>query len=167
MAAGKELPGLENLATVRTTVDLCFLLDVTGSMGDSIAAAKERVLALAAGVRVRFAAATFRFAFVGYRDVGDRDDQFVVLDFTPEMDALRAVLDRTAAKGGNDIPENVQGALVKVVELGWSGRVKVLVHIADAPAHSTELHDLERHRDDFPDGVPGTPHFTKLVRDRR
>ena len=37
-----------------------------------------------------------------------------------------------------DVPEDVAGALKKALSLTWKGDTRIIIHIADAPAHGSE-----------------------------
>jgi hypothetical protein len=93
-----------------------------------------------------------RIAVVAYRDFEEGPPQ--VLDFVVESAEAKAWMDpNLKAHGGGDIPEDVQGGLQRALALSWGpdaavkeGEVKLIVHIADAPAHGP-YHD-------FPDSHP-------------
>ncbi len=59
---------------------------------------------------------------------------------------LQAVA-KLQAGGGDDLPEDVLGALDQVAEKWeWKSKIKVAVLICDAPGHTRDLHDLTHDR---------------------
>lgn len=79
-----------------------------------------------------------RFAFIGYRDINDEccelDDaaknrwRHRVCHFTDHLPELQAFLAGLDVGGkGEDVPEDVAGALQKVTELRWEAPVQVLL----------------------------------------
>ena len=58
-----------------------------------------------------------RIAVVGYRDLEDGAPE--VLDFVEESATAKAFLENVKARGGGDIPEDVQGGLAKALSLSW------------------------------------------------
>ena len=64
-------------------VDLCFLIDCTGSMSPSISHVKETINTWTAEVAARYPEGDFRCAFVGYTDYDQPEDvRTKLLDFT-------------------------------------------------------------------------------------
>eukprot|EP00927_Polykrikos_kofoidii_P059393 TRINITY_DN54552_c0_g1_i1.p1 TRINITY_DN54552_c0_g1~~TRINITY_DN54552_c0_g1_i1.p1 ORF type:complete len:592 (+),score=78.93 TRINITY_DN54552_c0_g1_i1:76-1851(+) len=114
------------------TCDILFMMDITGSMAGAIQAAREKVVEVATGLSSRFV--TLRMGFLGYRDMED-DERFMTFDFTTDPSELRYRLESVRADGGGDTPEDVVGALELVSSFAWRSDQRILVHIADAPAH--------------------------------
>ena len=64
-------------------VDLCFLIDCTGSMSSYISHVKETINTWTAEVAARYPEGDFRCAFVGYTDYDQPEDvRTKLLDFT-------------------------------------------------------------------------------------
>ncbi len=63
-------------------LDLCFLMDCTGSMGAWIAQAKEKVCAIMESAMKIDKRVFPRVAFVGYRDICDGSQRLFIVDFT-------------------------------------------------------------------------------------
>ena len=132
------------LVKQETAVELCILMDCTGSMGQYIEQAKQKAAVIVEQAREKYAV-DLRVAFVGYRDFGD-PVRFEVKDFVAgeSIDEVTQLLMRCTATGGGDAPEDVAGGLEKALHLSWSqssSRIKMIVHVADAPAHGSEYHD--------------------------
>jgi hypothetical protein len=127
-------------------------MDCTASMDPWIYQAKTRMVVLMDHVRTEHPEANILVSFVGYRDYGD-ENQMVVIPFqspSETMDAIRKI----DAEGGDDQAEDVAHGLSRVVSQDWSGSdVKIVFHIADAPAHGLAFHDLHV-SDRFPRGDP-------------
>jgi hypothetical protein len=130
-----QLPGA--VAATPTNVDLAFVIDVTGSMGDELAYVNAEVQGIVQ--RVRSAAGlnqvNVRLAATFYRDRGDVHP-LQQIDFTRNVAAFNAQLSQITATGGGDYPEDVNAALdAALTTLGWSSgpAVRVLVLIGDAP----------------------------------
>jgi|GEM_PF-1405807 len=118
-------------------IEVAFVLDATGSMSPWIAQARRRITAIATDLASGEPAPEIRFGLVAYRDT---TDEFVtrIDDLTPDLDAVKARLDDTHAKGGGDYPEAVLEALeAAVVQLGWTlddpDVIKLVYLVGDAP----------------------------------
>jgi hypothetical protein len=117
-------------------LDLAFLIDTTGSMGDELSYLQRELDNIVGGIATQFPGFAQRFALILYRDTGDA---YVVrsFDFTADLPTFRANLAAQSANGGNDMPEAVDQGLAAATELSWSdGAVaRVAFWIADAPHH--------------------------------
>lgn len=117
-------------------LDVLFLLDATGSMGDEIGQLKVSIDSIAERVDQLEAAPDVRFAMTLYRDLGDA---FVTAthDFTSDVDAFRAALADVQADGGGDYPEALDEGLAEALALpAWrdpATTVQLVFLVADAP----------------------------------
>ncbi|CAF2874123.1 unnamed protein product, partial [Rotaria sp. Silwood2] len=91
--------------------------------------------------------------------VGD-DPQFSICDFTDKIEELTRFVSNLKAIGGDDLPEDVLGALRTCLALpSWKAKnARFIVLITDAPGHG-ELND--QFTDRFPQGV-GTRTFEEI-----
>jgi hypothetical protein len=123
----------------RDGLELCVVLDSTGSMGPVIAEAKQQAAALIR--RLRFLVPTFRAGLVTYDDAGR-----LRVSLTVGEAELRKAFDKVAASGGGDFEEGVdKGIRLALVqeELGWSAKAhRVLVVVGDAPPHDEDVPSL-------------------------
>jgi uncharacterized protein with von Willebrand factor type A (vWA) domain len=68
----KKRVEIGRLREKKSTLDLCFVMDCTGSMGASIKACADKICEVVDTVKQEFQGLTaFNIAFVGYRDYGD------------------------------------------------------------------------------------------------
>lgn len=120
-------------------LDLVFLLDATGSMGDEIDRIKATVDSIASRIQ-QVGGAKPRLGLVAYRDRGD-DYVTRAWDFTDSVQAFQADLASVTADGGGDEPEAVNAGLREAINLpGWAdnstGRhLRLIVLVGDAPPH--------------------------------
>ena len=119
-------------------LDVMFLLDATGSMGDEIGRLKDTIDAVAAQVDGFDSKPDVRFAMTLYRDQGD---MFVTstFDFTSDIGAFRAALNDVVAEGGGDYPEALEEGLASALsEPSWrdpASTLQLVFLVADAPPH--------------------------------
>ncbi|MBT2321809.1 VWA domain-containing protein [Variovorax paradoxus] len=124
-------------APQRARLDLVFLIDATGSMGDEIGKLKSTLRTIANEVAQLPSRPDTCFGLVAYRD---RGDAFLVRrhDFTNDLGAFQTVLDALQAAAGGDYPEAMNEALHETVHrLSWrgTGATRLVVLLADAPPH--------------------------------
>lgn len=129
------LPGAP--VATRASLDLLFLIDATGSMGDEIDKLKASMGDIADQIAALPERPDVRYGLVAYRD---RGDEFVVraYDFTPDLGAFQRTLAEVRAGGGGDEPESLNEALHRSLnDLRWrrDDTVRLTLLVADAPPH--------------------------------
>ena len=134
----------------RAQLDVLFLIDTTGSMGDEIDRLKDSVRSVADRISALPGDADLRLGMTLYRD---RGDLFVTrtFDFTDSVDVFKAALAEVRAGGGGDTPEDLNAGLHEAVTRpSWRGddTVKLVFLIADAPPH-LDYHDGPDYADDL------------------
>lgn len=129
-------------------VDVAFMIDATGSMGDEIRYLQAELSDVMTQIKDSLPGFNIRLAIVFYRDLGDN---FVVIqkDFTSNIPDAIKYLQATGAGGGGDYPEAVDSALsVSVNQLSWSSDAvaRILFPVLDAPPHgeSSNIESLHR-----------------------
>ena len=82
-------------------IDVVFLLDTTGSMGDEIAVVKEKIKEMIVAILLGEPTPDVRFGIVAYRD---RGDFYVtkVFDLTRDADRVAGDLSELEADGGGE-----------------------------------------------------------------
>ncbi len=127
-------------------VDVVFVLDTTGSMSGLIAAAKEKIWAIANTLTKTQPAPQIRMGLIGYRD---RGDEYVtrVTDLTENLDAVYESLLAFSADGGGDEPESVNQALHEALtRMSWradNATYKAIFLVGDAPPHMDYQNDVK------------------------
>ena len=119
-------------------IEVCFVLDTTGSMGGLLEGAKQKIWSIANEMISAQPTPELKLGLIGYRD---RGDDYVVKSFslTDDIDAIYGHLREFQAGGGGDAPESVNEALAEAIhKMPWSSDSKVLKIIflvGDAPPH--------------------------------
>jgi Mg-chelatase subunit ChlD len=129
----------------KPAIEVCFVLDTTGSMSGLIEGAKAKIWAIANEIIRTEPKPNVKIALIGYRD---RGDQYItrVFDMTDDIDLVFKNLQDFKADGGGDGPESVNQALHEAVEkIKWSeGRnvTKIVFLVGDAPPHMDYENDV-------------------------
>lgn len=119
----------------KKALDIMFIFDTTGSMGDELLYLQKEFEDIAKKVSDQ----NTRFSVNFYRD--DYDDYVVNSnDFTTDINEVMLQLNRESASGGGDYEEAVDRALYNgICEHSWNrDSVKLLFIILDAPPHSND-----------------------------
>lgn len=121
-------------------IDLVFLIDNTGSMGEEIESVKKTTSSILNRLK---GFKEVRVAIVTYADKNVDNPWFTLSDFKYNIkDALKSLQDITLS-GGGDLPESVNDAIVKCVDsLSWRDKSKkAIVVLGDAPSLIDPLSD--------------------------
>ena len=140
LAAPKETDSAKPAAAekARPRIEVCFVLDTTGSMGGLIEGAKQKIWSIANEMISAKPTPEIRLGLVAYRD---RGDEYVTraFDLTSDIDAIYGHLQSFKAAGGGDEPESVNEALDAAVRtMAWSADkqvLKIIFLVGDAPPH--------------------------------
>lgn len=126
--------------SVSDVLDIAFVVDATGSMGDEINYLKTELKDVIERVQQENQSLQLRTASVFYRDHGD---QYLTheSDFTPSIATTLDFIQKHYAAGGGDFPEAVDEALDAALNrLSWSpeARGRILFLVLDAPPHQAD-----------------------------
>lgn len=133
-------------ATEADRVEVAFVLDTTGSMGELIDGAKRKIWSIANSIVDQNPEADIAMALVAYRDRGD-DYVVKTAAMSGDIQSLYGRLMKLEADGGDDTPESVNAALNEAISgLQWSSgpHVKRIVFlVGDAPPHMDYSQDKQ------------------------
>lgn len=132
----------------QTAVDIAFVVDATGSMGDEIRYLSSELADVIGRTKEKLIDADLRTASVFYRD---SSDAYVTIhsSFTEKAEATVAYVNAQAHGGGGDHPEAVDAALQTAVDsLVWRKEVaaRLLFLVLDAPPHQDQASKLRLQR---------------------
>ena len=121
-----------------TSLDLLFIMDVTGSMEPYIDKVKADLINIINGIIEESPGIDINLGFVGYRDYNDK---FENIDFTKDHINFKNIINDIHASGGGynyNTDEDVAQGLEMALQKSWKSKAKLAVFIADAPAHGTK-----------------------------
>ena len=117
-------------------LDIVFVLDTTGSMGEEIERLKTTIEIINLNITSFKPKPRVRFGMVLYKD---RGDEYVtrIIPLTESLDEFKKELDMITAEGGGDTPEDLQEALKDLINsMKWNNKgIKLGFIITDAPPH--------------------------------
>ena len=98
-----EIDQILKISKIQSSIDLCFLMDCTGSMRPYLRATKTQIRRLTKTI-IELYSTKPHLAFVGYRDINEDLEK---LDFTNDEDTFLEFLSNVQAIGGDDTCEDV------------------------------------------------------------
>ena len=128
---------VNNSQNNQNSIELCFIVDATGSMGDELEFLKDDLEDVIERVRIDNLTVKVSTSTVFYRDEGD---EYVVKlsDFSTNFKTTLEFIKKQKAGGGGDFPEAVHTALSTAINnLQWSENAKsrIAFLLLDAPPH--------------------------------
>ena len=127
----------ETLPSPTNQVQIAFMVDATGSMGDELEFLKMDLKKVINEVQKTNTQLKISTATVFYRDEGD---EYVVKHspFTEDINQTIEFISQQRADGGGDFPEAVDKALVQLNQLQWQpeARTRIAFLVLDAPPHN-------------------------------
>ncbi|MBN2509927.1 MAG: VWA domain-containing protein [Spirochaetales bacterium] len=115
-------------------VDILFVMDTTGSMGEEIQRLKNTIEIIHLNLTSMPGSVSPRFGMVLYKDYGD---EYVTktIPLTGDIGSFQGELSQVFADGGGDIPEELQAALeVSIRDIQWNRNgIRLVYIITDAP----------------------------------
>lgn len=131
-------------AEKKDIIELMFVVDVTGSMGDELSFMNNEIADVVNRVAAEYEDAQINLALLFYRDHSDKEVfkyyDFVDVTNADGLAAQQAAIAAQRASGGGDYAEAVEEALALAVEKQWSegATTKIIFQILDAPPHSKQ-----------------------------
>ncbi|MBN2536348.1 MAG: VWA domain-containing protein [Spirochaetales bacterium] len=118
-------------------LDILFILDTTGSMGEEINRLKTTIEIINMNIVSLSSKPRVRFGMVLYKDRGDEEYITKIIPLTGNLDEFREELDQVEADGGGDVREDLQAALDDAIQhIEWNSRgIRLGFIITDAPPH--------------------------------
>lgn len=122
-------------------VDVMFVFDATGSMGDELRYMQAEMKDVIARAKDATGGLAIRTGAVVYRDHGD---EYItrISRLTEDIKATQSFIDKQKASGGGDFPEAVPEALMAALNsAGWNtdARARIAFLILDAPCHQDSI----------------------------
>lgn len=140
--------------TENNDFDILYMIDGTGSMDQYIEAAKKKCIEISEELeRSYIKKLNFKYGVIFYRDpIDEHKDKHE----TYPLDDIKKVKERiqnVKAYGGGDEPEDWVGAFKIALNtniIKWRKGIKLIIHIADAPAHGDEFAGNINYTDEGP-----------------
>ena len=134
---------LDGYTAYEDELEITFVVDTTGSMGDELSFLCDEL----SGIVTRVSSALsckIRLGLLFYRDKGDqyvtRKFDFVEVNSSNGLNTVIKNINAQSSSGGGDYPEAVDRALSEAVEMDWheNSKTKLLFHVLDAPYHDEQ-----------------------------
>ena len=143
----------------KTSLDLLFIMDLTGSMKSYIDETKKNLIYIMKRIIDQSPGIDINLGFIGYRDIYE---EYIDLDFTKEHSFIENQISDVIASGGGDIPEDVAWAFERALNKSWKSDAKFIVFVADAPGHGIKYSSLDWI---YTNGIPGRKEIEESLKE--
>ena len=134
------------------SLDLVFVMDITGSMEKYLNFAKNKILQIIQLI-TKNSTMQVNLGFVGYRDdLDNKVDYLIYPELTNEIEKVKNFISLARVGGGGNC-EDMGGGLNTALKYEWKGRSRFVLLIADVPCHGVQYHEVQNF-DSFPQGDP-------------
>ena len=146
---------LDNYSAYDDEIEIMFVVDTTGSMGDELRFLCRELEGIVRRVSSSLTC-NIRLGLLFYRDIGDeyvtRKFDFADVSSAGGLATVIKNINAQTSSGGGDFPEAVDTALNEAVNANWhtNSKTKLLFHILDAP-----YHDKQTNQSVFANAVKG------------
>jgi len=145
-----------------TTIDVVYLVDTTGSMKGSINKVKNYCVEISNILNNQMCENEFRFGAIFYADPIDvPTDSNRYISLTSNIIEFKKYVDTINLLSGGDGPEDWAGGYEICTKMNWEKGTRLVIHIADAPAHSA----LYNNGGDGGDYSSEGPRLDKLIKE--
>ena len=126
------------------------MVDATGSMKSYIQSTKEQCINISNELKKKYPDLNFNFGAIFYRDpIDSPSDKHDLIQPTNDMEYLQKAIGEIKAYGGEDDPEDWVGAYKIATEsIPFRNGTRLIIHIADAPAHGKLFCDTNNHNEE-------------------
>ena len=139
----------------KTSLDLLYLMDTTGSMEQYVDITKERLKEIMNKIKHECSGVDIKLGFIGYKDVAEiKIGDYLDIDFTTKHESVKKKIESIKVGGGDDTAEDVAWAFEKALNKSWTSNARFAILVGDAPCHGIKYHEKDL-MDDYPNGVPG------------
>ena len=148
-----------------TSLDLLYLMDITGSMEAYVDNTKKELINIMNKIIERFNGIDINLGFIGYKDLQEHSsNDFINEDFTKNHVHIKNSIENVTIGGGDDIAEDIAWAFEKAINKNWKSNARFAILAGDAPCHGLKYHGHEDY-DDFPNGIPNRKDIEESIKE--
>ena len=146
---------IEDKLLNQTSLDLLYLMDLTGSMESYVDNTKKELINMMNKIIETFNGIDINLGFIGYKDLEEHSrDDYINEEFTNNYKEIQNKIENAQIGGGGDTAEDIAWAFEKALNKNWESNAKFAILTTDAPCHGLKYHGHEEY-DDYPEGIPG------------
>lgn len=155
----------ENNIIKQTSLDLLYLMDITGSMEAYVDNTKKELINVMKKIIDSFNGIDINLGFIGYKDLEEHSKKdYIDMAFTKNHEDVRKKIEEVEIGGGGDIAEDIAWGFERALSKNWESNAKFAILAGDAPCHGLKYHGHKEY-DDFPEGIPGRKDIEESIKE--
>ena len=159
----KEINDSINIILSEKSLDLLFMMDITGSMQEYLELTQKKLIYILDEIKNKCIGIDINLSYIAYKDVEEIEKgDYLDDDFTKDYNLIREKILKLEVGGGHDTAEHVSWAFSRALNKNWTSQAKFIILVSDAPCHGMKYHNKNL-IDDYPNGVPGEENIELLV----
>ena len=123
----------------RTSLDLLFIMDITGSMIPYLTQVKNSVINIINRIVLECPGIDINIGYIAYTESNEIENN-VNIEFTKNYQDLKNIIQNVKNGGGGDLPEDIAWGMERALEKNWKSNARFAILIADAPCHGIKYH---------------------------
>ena len=124
----------------KNSLDIMFIMNCSASMTKWIKKCQNKIENIINCVKEIDKNCEVNISFVGYRDFSEKEKRHFCYPFSLDIDKAIKFINNIKVIGGDDIPENLTGALDLALKQDWKSLAKYAIIITDSPCHGKKYH---------------------------
>ena len=136
----------------KTSLDLLFIMDITGSMKPYLNQVQNNILNIINRIIAECPGIDVNLGLIAYREV-HQVDKNLNIEFTQNHLELKNIIKDIQTISNSDDVEDVAWGIEKATEKNWKSNARFAILMADYPCHGTKYHSSNL-SDDYPNGAP-------------
>lgn len=155
---------IEDRIIKQTSLDLLYLMDITGSMQDYVDNTKKELLNVMKKIIESFSGIDINLGFIGYKDLEEHSkNDFIDINFTKNHEEIKNKILEVQIGGGGDTAEDIAFGFERALNKDWNSYSKFIILTTDAPCHGLKYHEPDEY-DDHPNGIPGRKDIEESIK---
>ena len=163
----EEIGKIEDQIIKQTSLDLLYLVDITGSMETYIDNTKKELINVMNNIINTFDGIEINLGFIGYKDLKEHlENNCIDESFTKQYIKIRETIEKVEIGGGDDIAEDIAWAFERALNKKWTSNARFLILVGDAPCHGYKYHrHVDEGYDKYPHGIPGRKDIEESIKE--
>ena len=149
----------------KTSLDLLFIMDTTGSMDPYISQVKNNLVNIINKIVLECPGIDLNIGFIGYKDI-DHTAKYYDIDFTQSYEELKKIILNVVTTPGYDDPEDVEGAMEMALNKTWKNNARFIIFVGDVPCHGKKYHkNTYNWIESYPNGIPYRKNIEESIKE--
>ena len=146
----------------RTSLDLLFIMDITGSMSPYLNQVKDNIINIMKRITLECPGIDINLGLVAYTE-NYQVEYNVNIEFTKNYQNLENTIKKVNTITNDDGAEDMAWGMERALEKNWKSNARFAILVADSPCHGSKYHSSIV-SDNYPNGDPNRRNIEELIK---